>query len=141
MHMSVTQKIMEDMKAAMKARQTTKLSAIRLLLSEVKNAEIDHGELNEEGFQKVVAKLAKQIRESADEFAKAGREETAASESEKLKVIEAYLPAQLTDEELKSIIEAVKANSPEASMGQLMGEVMAKAKGRADGNRVKQLLA
>jgi uncharacterized protein YqeY len=139
--MSVTQKIMEDMKAAMKARQTTKLSAIRLLLSEVKNAEIDHGELNEEGFQKVVAKLAKQIRESADEFAKAGREETAASESEKLKVIEAYLPAQLTDEELKSIIEAVKANSPEASMGQLMGEVMAKAKGRADGNRVKQLLA
>jgi uncharacterized protein YqeY len=139
--MSVTQKIMEDMKAAMRARETTKLSAIRLLLSEVKNAEIDHGELNEEGFQKVVAKLAKQIRESADEFAKAGREETAASESEKLKVIEAYLPAQLTDEELKSIIEAVKANSPDASMGQLMGAVMAKVKGRADGNRVKQLLA
>lgn len=139
--MSVTQKIMEDMKAAMRARETTKLSAIRLLLSEVKNAEIDHGELNEEGFQKVVAKLAKQIRESADEFAKAGREETAASESEKLKVIEAYLPAQLSDEELKSIIEAVKANSPDASMGQLMGAVMAKVKGRADGNRVKQLLA
>jgi uncharacterized protein YqeY len=139
--MSVTQKIMEDMKAAMRARETTKLSAIRLLLSEVKNAEIDHGELNEEGFQKVVAKLAKQIRESADEFAKAGRAETASSESEKLKVIEAYLPAQLSDEELKSIIEAVKANSPDASMGQLMGAVMAKVKGRADGNRVKQLLA
>jgi uncharacterized protein len=139
--MSVTQKIMEDMKAAMRAREATKLGAIRLLLSEVKNAEIDQGELNEEGFQKVVAKLAKQIRESADEFAKAGREETAAEESAKLKVLEAYLPAQLTDEELKSIVEEVKSNLADAPMGQLMGAVMAKVKGRADGNRVKQFLS
>jgi len=139
--MSVTQKIMEDMKTAMRARETMKLGAIRLLLSEVKNAEIDHGQLDEAGFQKVVAKLAKQIRESADEFAKAGREETAAEEFAKLKVLEAYLPAQLTDEELKAIIAEVKSNLADAPMGQLMGAVMAKVKGKADGNRVKQFLS
>lgn len=138
--MSVTQKLMEDMKVAMRARETTKLGSIRLLLSEVKNAEIDQGELNEEGFQKVVAKLAKQIRESADEFAKAGREETAAGEFAKLEVLKAYLPAQLTDKELKSIVEAVKADLPDAPVGKLMGAVMAKVKGKADGNRVKQFL-
>lgn len=139
--MSVTQKLMEDMKAAMKARETVKLGAIRLLLSEVKNTEIDLGVLNEDGFQKVVSRVAKQMRESAEEFAKAGREETAAEEFAKLKFLEAYLPAQFTDEELKSVVEQVKADLPDAPMGQLMGAVMAKVKGKADGNRVKQFLS
>lgn len=128
------------MKQAMKARETDRLSAIRMLLSEVKNAEIDSGELDQAGFEKVVTKLAKQIKETVDEFAKAGRQEDADQESIKLSVLQAYLPEQMSDAELKKIVESVKAGMAEANPGQLIGAVMAKVKGKADGKRVSDML-
>ena len=128
------------MKQAMKARETDKLSAIRMLLSEVKNAEIDSGELDQAGFEKVVAKLAKQIKETVDEFAKAGRQEDADQESIKLTVLQAYLPEQMSDAELKKIVESVKAEMADANPGQLIGAIMAKVKGKADGKRVSDML-
>lgn len=139
--MSVTAKLLDDMKLAMKAGEKTKLGAVRLLLSEVKNTEIDQGTLDEAGFQKVVTKLAKQIRESMEEFAKAGREETAAEEKEKLAILEAYLPAQLSDDEIIQVIKRVKAEFPELQGGKLMGAVMSQVAGKADGSRVKSLLS
>mgnify|MGYP002713246218 CR=1 FL=1 len=132
---------MEDMKNAMKARETIKLGTIRLLMSEVKNAEIDNGTLDEAGFQKVVAKLAKQLNESIDEYTKAGRDETVVEEKEKLAVLQAYLPAQMTDDEIKEVIAQVKADMPEAQGGRLVGAVMAQVKGKADGTRVSALVA
>jgi len=139
--MSYVQKLMEDMKTAMKAGEKTKVGTIRLLMSEVKNTEIDQGELDEAGFQKVVARLSKQVKEGMEEFARAGREETAAEEAEKLAILEAYLPQQLSDDELREIVVAVKKNNPAAQGGQLIGAVMAQVKGRADGKRVAGAIA
>lgn len=139
--MSYTQKLMEDMKTAMKNRETIKLGTIRLLMSEVKNAEIDQGTLDEAGFQKVVSKLAKQITESIEEYKKAGRDETVVEEQEKLEVLQAYLPEQMSDDEIQAIIAKVKEENPEAQGGRLVGAVMAEVKGKADGSRVSALVA
>jgi len=139
--MTYPQLLLEDMKSAMKARETVKLGAIRLLLSEVKNTEIDFGQLDEAGFHKVVAKLAKQIREGIEEFSKAGREDTVEEEKQKLAVLESYLPQQMSDEVLMALVREVKAASPELPSGQLIGAVLAKASGQADGKRVAQIIA
>lgn len=139
--MTYPQLLLEDMKVAMKAREAVKLGAIRLLLSEVKNTEIDFGQLDEAGFHKVVAKLAKQIREGIEEFSKAGREDTVEEEKQKLAVLESYLPQQMSDEVLMALVREVKAASPELPSGQLIGAVLAKANGQADGKRVAQIIA
>jgi uncharacterized protein len=139
--MSFKETLLEDMKSAMRAGEKIKLGTIRLLLSELKNAEIDAGELDEAGFHKVVAKLAKQVREGIEEFAKAGRSETVAEETEKLVVLEAYLPTQLSDSDLQQIVADVKNSNPNLQGGQLIGAVMAKVKGQADGKRVSAAIA
>lgn len=139
--MTYQQLLLEDMKVAMKAREAIKLGAIRLLLSEVKNTEIDFGQLDEAGFHKVVAKLVKQVREGIEEFEKAGRGDTVEEEKQKLAVLESYLPQQMSDDELKGIVAEVKSASPELPTGQLIGAVLAKVNGQADGKRVAQMIA
>src|SRR3989339_2188511 len=138
--MSLKQQLTEDMKTAMKAREAEKLGTIRFLLSAIKNAEIDAGELDDAGIQKVIATQVKQIKESIEEYKKGGREDLVTAEQGKLKVLSAYLPEQMSDEELKQIIQSVIDQSSDKNMGPIIGQVMKQVAGKADGQRVSQLV-
>lgn len=142
--MKITDRIMEDMKSAMKSGQKDVVEALRTIRAALKNAEIDLGhELNDEEAMQVLQKEAKKRREAAEEYAAAGREDLAAKEKSELAIIEKYLPAQLTPEEIQKEIEVVfdevKPTSPK-DMGRVMGTLMKKLKGRADGKLVQQLV-
>lgn len=134
-----------DMKEAMKAKQKDRLSVIRMLKASLQNEAIHLGvkDLNEEQELTVLSREVKQRRDSLKEFNDAAREDLAAKIEQELVYVNAYLPAQLTEEELKQIIsEAAKMiNAVKPSdMGKLMGAVVPKTKGRADGALVSELV-
>lgn len=137
-----------DLRTSMKARDKARTSALRLVIAALKNAAVaeglgPQGRLPDEAVQKVLATEVKRRREAATAFAEAGREESAASELAEAAVYEAYLPAQLDDEELTTIVDAVigriGADGPQA-LGQVMKATMAEVQGRADGSRVSALV-
>ncbi len=137
-------KIQEDLKQAQLARDEVKVSTLRLLLSEIKNAQISKGsELVEEEIISVIMREAKKRKEAAVGFRSGDREEQAIKEEAELKILEGYLPAQVSDEELTALvaqaITEVGASSL-ADMGRVMAVVMAKVAGRADGGRVSTLV-
>lgn len=133
-----------DMKTAMKERNKFTLSVIRMLRSELKNAEIAAGtSLADEQIIEVLARELKKRKDAAVEFAAAGRQETAESLNRELDIIQQYLPEPLTEEQLREIItEAINATGAEskADFGKVMGIVMPKVKGRCDGNMVSGLV-
>ena len=134
-----------DMKEAMKAKEKDRLSVIRMLKASLQNEAINLGvqDLNEEQELTVLSREVKQRRDSLKEFNDAAREDLAAKIEQELVYVNAYLPAQLTEEELKQIIsEAAKMiNAVQPSdMGKLMGAVVPKTKGRADGALVSELV-
>lgn len=139
--MSLREQLTEDMKNAMRARDGVRLNAIRFLLSELKNYEIDHGEQTDDGTQKVIAKQVKQMKEAIEEYRRGNREDLVADESEKVKILEEYLPAQMTDDELRAVVAEVVAANPGAQPGPLTGQVMQRVKGQADGSRVSAMIA
>lgn len=137
-----------DLRTSMKARDKQRTSALRLVIAALKNTAVaeglgPQGRLPDATVQKVLGTEVKRRREAAAAFADAGREESAASELAEAAVYEAYLPAQLTDEELTAIVDAAiaetGADGPQA-MGQVMKAAMAKVQGRADGSRVSALV-
>lgn len=133
--------IMEDVKTAMRAHDAVRLTTLRTLLSEIKNFEIDNGEQDDAGVEKVVAKVVKQTNESIVEYGKGGRQDLVAEEQVKLKILQVYLPKQLSDEELKAIVEEVLAAHPgQTSQGPLTGLVMKQVAGAADGRRVAAMI-
>ena len=145
--MSLKEKLTEDLKAAMRARDEARLRTIRALraaLTEREIAERKGGEatLTPEQELEVLQKEAKRRREAIEQFRAAGREDLVQKEEEELKIIEEYLPRQLSDEEIRNvlseIIEAVEASSVR-DMGRVMKEAMARMRGRADGRRVSEL--
>lgn len=138
--MSLQTQLVEDMKQAMKSGDRTRLDAIRFLRAEVKNYEIDNGEQNDEGVLTIITRQIKQINESIEGYEKGGRQDLADEERTKLAVLESYMPAQLSDEELAKIISEVVAQNPGAQMGPVIGQVMSKVKGKADGGRVSALV-
>lgn len=138
--MSLKQIITDDMKTAMRARAMEKLTVLRSLLSEIKNFEIDNGEQDDAGVQKVVAKVVKQIKESIFEYGKGERQDLVDEETEKLAVLEGYLPKQLSDDELKKIIQEVVSSAENKDMGPLIGQAMKAVGGQADGKRVSQMV-
>ncbi len=140
--MSFKQDLMQDMKETMKAHDTVRLSTIRFLLSAIKNAEIDKGsELTDAEAQKIVAKQIKQMKDAIEQFKAGGREDLVAEEEGKIKILEGYLPAQMSDEELASIVEKVIADLGEVkNPGQVIGMVMKQVAGKADGTRVSQMV-
>ena len=146
--MSLHDRIDADLRTAMKERDKARTSALRMLVAALKNrATADglspQGRLDDEVVQKVVASEVKRRREAAAAFEQAGRAESAASETAEAELYEAYLPAQLSDEELSAIVdEAISetgADSPK-QIGQVMKVAMAKVQGRADGSRVSALV-
>jgi len=144
--MSLKEQLVTDMKAAMRDREAGKarLSAIRMIRSAVRNAEIEKGrELDDEGVIEVVAREAKKKRETIEAFAGAGRHDRVEQLSEELHVLESYLPRQLSEAELRDlasqVIQEVGGRSL-ADMGKVMGRIMPEVKGRADGATVNRIV-
>ncbi len=137
-------KIQVDLKQAQFSRDEVKVSTLRLLLSEIKNAEIAKGEsLGDPDIVSIVQKEVKKRKEAAIGFRFGGREEQAKKEEAESLILEGYLPAQLQLEELTKIVESsiteLGANSIQ-DMGKVIGAVMAKVKGQADGGVVSALV-
>jgi uncharacterized protein YqeY len=147
--LSLKERITEDMKAALKARQSERLSAIRLLLAAIKQREVDEGkagqrkDLDDAAIISVVERLIKQRRDSIEQFQSAGRADLADKEAAELELLKQYLPQALSEAELAAAIDAAVAESC-ASGPQAMGKVMALLKarlaGRADMSRVSALV-
>lgn len=146
--MSLHDQIDADLRTAMKERDKARTSALRMLVAALKNrATADglspQGRLDDEVVQKVLASEVKRRREAATAFEEAGRTESAAAETTEAEVYEAYLPAQLSDDELAAIVDAAIAETGAQSpkqMGQVMKAAMAQVQGRADGGRVSALV-
>lgn len=140
--MSFKNQLTNDMKEAMKAKDTVRLGVVRFLLSAIKNAEIDKGqELTDEEAQKIVAKQIKQMKDAIEQFKAGDRPDLVEAEEAKIKVLEAYLPAQLSQAELEKIIDEVISQVGEVkNPGQVIGLVMKQVAGRADGKQVAQLV-
>jgi len=138
--MSLNKQIMEDMKQAMKDKNAEKLVMLRLLRSEIKNVEIDHGEQDDAGVQKIVAKLLKQWNDAKSDYEKGGRDDLVKEAESKIVVLESYLPEQMSDDELKKIVKEVIDQSGQTQVGPIIGQVMKKVAGKADGGKVSQLV-
>ena len=142
--MSIIDQINSDLKNAMKSGQKELVATLRSLKSAIKYAEIEAGgELNDEATIGVLSKQAKQRRDSIAEFEKAGRSDLVAQETAELQIIETYLPAQLSEEEIRAKVQAVITAlnvTDTKGMGQVMKQVMADLKGQADGKTVNQIV-
>lgn len=140
--MSLMETIEKDIVDAMKAKDTVRLSTLRLLKSAVANYLIQAKKdlVSDQDVLGIIAKQAKQRKESVESFVKGGRTELADKEKAELAILEAYLPKQLSDEELaaevRKAIEASGAKGP-ADMGKLMKVLMPAIQGRADGKRIQ----
>jgi len=142
--MGLKDQLTSDMKEAMKAKQAERLSTIRQLRSAIKNKEIDlKQELDDEAVISVIGTLVKQRRESALMYRDNGRPELADKEEAELAVLLGYLPAQLSETELREIVAAVIAETGVSSikdLGKVMPQIIARTKGAADGKLVSQLV-
>lgn len=145
--MSTPNRIQEDIKTAMKAKDALALNALRALKSALTNAAIEKGglgtELEESEVLAVVRKQIKQRNDSVDQFEKAGRAELAATEKAEIEVLSRYLPAPLGEAELADMVErAVQETGAtgKADMGKVMKQVQALAEGRADGKLLSAMV-
>lgn len=138
------QQITEEMKQAMKAGDKLKLGAIRMLRAALKEKEIELGNvLSEEDVIAVVGKMIKQRKDAANQYSEAGRDDLAAKELEENRVYEAYMPAQLSEAEVRAIVLDAIAGSGAGSMrdmGKVMGAVRPKLQGKADMGMVSALV-
>ncbi len=146
--MSLKDRITEDMKTAMRAGEKERLATIRLILSAIKQREVDERiALDDTQVLAVVEKMVKQRREAITQFESGGRADLVAKEQAEIVVLQTYLPAQMSDPEIDALIAEAIASTGAASikdMGKVMGAVKAKAQGRADmgavSARIKQKL-
>ena len=131
--MTLKERITEDMKAAMRARDAEKLGAIRMLTAAIKQKEVDERvEQDDTAVIAIVDKLLKQRKDSIDAFQKAGRQDLADKEQAEAQVLQAYLPARLSAEEITAEVKAIVAELGASGPGD-MGKVMGAAKGRLAG--------
>jgi len=130
----------EDMKQAMRDRNSDKLSAIRYLLSEIKNYEIDNGAQDDDGIINIISRQIKQMKDAQNDFKNAGREDLVADEEKKINVMLAYMPAQMDEASVKQIIAEVMASQESPNMGSVMKVVKEKVGNQADGAMVARLV-
>ncbi|QLY25678.1 GatB/YqeY domain-containing protein [Bdellovibrio sp. HCB185ZH] len=143
--MEIRDKIMADVKAAMIAKESLKLTALRGLQAAIKNREIDMrpDPITPEEVMNVVKKLVKQRKESIDQFQQAGRQDLVDQESAELKVLEVYLPTQMSREQIEALVtEVIAATGAKTvkDMGPVMKEVIARANGAADNKIVSEVI-
>lgn len=140
------EKILQDIKEAMKARDELKLSVLRMLSSAMKNREIEkraktgkEETLTEEEVMASIRSEVKKRKDAVQEFEKGGRADLAQKEAAEMKVLEVYLPAEMSDEDLEKMTKEIISGMGEVTQkdfGKVMGEVMKKVKGQASGDRV-----
>jgi len=142
--MSLKQQISDDMKAAMRAKETARLGAIRLLLAAMKQREVDERiELADADVVAIIEKMMKQRRDSISQYEAAGRQDLADVEKFEMTVLQAYMPQQLDEAEINAAVaEAIAATgaSGPQDMGKVMGVVKPKLAGRADMGKVSALI-
>jgi uncharacterized protein YqeY len=141
--MSLSKQITEEMTAALKAGDSLVLSTLRMLLSEIKNKEIDKkGVLTDEEVSEIIRHQVKTHKESITAFQAGKREDLVAKERDELAILNKYLPQQMTTQEIKKVVEGVivKLQGTPTDFGKVMGEVMAQVKGKADGGQVSALV-
>ena len=141
--MSIDDTLQEDIKLAMKAGDKNKVETLRTLRAQIKDERIAKGqELDDQDMIKVLLNAAKKRKEAIEFYLKAKRNDLIERESFQLEIIQAYLPEQLSEQEIKKIIENTIKElniTSEKDFGRLMGLVMQKVKGKADGKIVQQL--
>ncbi|MBI2022885.1 GatB/YqeY domain-containing protein [Candidatus Daviesbacteria bacterium] len=138
------QQLKDELKKAQLKRDEIKVSTLRLLISEINNARIQKGsELEENDIIAVVKREAKKRKEAIEAYTTGGNTDAAAKEEAELKILEAYLPEEMSEEELTQIVEDVINELGAKSisdMGRVIGGVMGKVEGRADGGRVSAIV-
>lgn len=141
---TLKEQITDDMKSAMKAKEKEKLAAIRLILSAMKQKEVDERvELSDAHVLTILNKMVKQRRDSITQYEKAGRDDLVAQERFELDIITHYLPSQLSDDEIQTAVSGAIQETGASSMkdmGKLMGVLKSKLEGRADMAKVSQLI-
>ncbi|MBS1147972.1 MAG: hypothetical protein H6R08_2148, partial [Proteobacteria bacterium] len=142
--MSLKARVTDDMKNAMRAKDTARLGTIRLLLAAIKQREVDERiELDDAAVSSIVEKLIKQRKDSISQFQTAGRDDLVALEQAELVVLQAYLPEQLSSAEVEAAVVAAIAESGASSardMGKVMGLLKSRLAGRADMGQVSALI-
>ncbi|MDR2884928.1 MAG: GatB/YqeY domain-containing protein [Deferribacteraceae bacterium] len=143
--MSIKDTINEDMKNYMRSKDTLALEAVRMLKSEIKNKEIDEmKELTDDGVLKIIHSTIKKNKEAAEIYAKAARKDLEDKENRYSEVLSKYLPAQMGEGELQSIVKAVLADMPDVDpktgFGVVMKAVLAKVGNQADGKTVSAVV-
>ncbi|MDH5532866.1 MAG: GatB/YqeY domain-containing protein [Candidatus Pacebacteria bacterium] len=138
--MSLKDKLMEQMKDAMRARDSVRLGVIRFLKSEIKNIEIDHGEQSDSDILKIIARQVKSMKDANTEYAKGDRQDLIDDNNTKIKILEEYLPKQLSDDELEKVVQSVIDSTEEKNMGKIIGQVVKQVEGTADGGRISQMV-
>ncbi len=140
------QKLMDDMKDAMRAGAQARLSTIRMLRAELLKLKKDGSgrtEISDEEVLKVLASYAKRVKESVEQFRAGGSEDLAVQAEAELVIVESYLPQQLSDAELEALVkESVSAAGATSAkdLGKVMKEAQARAAGRADGKRLSEMV-
>ena len=142
--MSLKEQITEDMKSAMRAKETARLNTIRLLLAAIKQREVDERVVvDDAGVVAIVEKLIKQRKDSIEQFQKAGRTDLVAIEVLEQTILQGYMPAQLSTEEVTAIVKAtiaqLNASSPQ-EMGKVIGALKPQLAGKADMGAVSAMV-
>ncbi|MDN6543507.1 MAG: GatB/YqeY domain-containing protein, partial [Lentilactobacillus parabuchneri] len=137
--------LLADMKDAMKARDKVRLGVIRGIKSQIMNAKVadSNHDLTEEQITDIIMKEIKQQKESLEEFKKADRQDLVADQEAKLKIAEEYAPKQMSNEEVQKIVDETISQVGAESMadfGKVMGAIMPKVKGQADGSVINQMV-
>ena len=141
--MSLNEKIVADLKHAMKAKDSVRLSCLRMLKTSLKLKQVDKGRELEDGEgEAVIMSMVRKAKEAIDEFRKGDREDLALSEEQEIKILYEYLPQQLAPDEiektLKEVISELSAKTPK-DLGKVMKTAMAKMAGRAQGKEVNEI--
>lgn len=142
--MSLQEMLMEDLKSAMREKDAIRKSTITMLRAAIKQVEVDQRvDLDAEGIIEIIARQIKQKRAAIEEFEKADRQDLVDEARTEIRVLETYLPEQLSEEELRVLIDEAVTETGAAGpkdMGKVMGVVSAKTKGKADGKLVANLV-
>lgn len=143
--MSLNNQLTEHMKQAMREKDKTRLSVIRMLRAALQNEAIEKGvdKLSDEDAVVIVSRQVKQLNESISEFTAAGRDDLVEKSEQELAILERYMPEQLSEAELKEIVEKAIETTGATSkreFGKVMGAVMPQIKGKADGSQVQKLV-
>ena len=142
--MSLKERIQQDVKDAMRAREKSRLATIRLVTAAIKQREVDERiELDDAQVLAVLDKMVKQRRESISQFEKAGRDDLILQEASELEIIQSYLQEQLTEAEITALIDAAMEATGATSikdMGKVMGQLKPKLQGRADIGAVSAMI-